>query len=588
MSQHALLPKMPVPTLADTLKRFLTALKPLLTYSKFEETVRKTDSFAKEHGPYLQDKLVKLSEEVDNWAGYVSVHVRYLANRSPLILTNGAGATFVPAIGSPEESILTLLSYYIAETCALNENIRNHKLPQQMFDNEPLCMAQYNNLFCSCRIPGIKIDTFKHSPHSKHIVVMYAGSMYKVPMYSGDKLINLQEIHNLLSQVLEQREEGKSVGLLTALDRDTWYTTRAHLKLSPINTASLEIMEGCIIVISIDDFGMANLSHGDKLKYTIFCDFENNFPNFNRWYGTSLQTIISKDGYFCSTNEHSLFDGTIGSDRDQYDPVTLIEDSEIQSNLKIELLQWEISPFIQSKIDESRLELSKISEYYDTKTFNFPDYGRDFFSNHGLYYQGYMQLAFQLAYFKLYNRLCPSYQPVSLRKYRGGRLEHPHVVSEESKAFVEAMVNSQSSSKDKYKLMNLALNRHKELMADASQGQAYCKHLLGLKMLAEEENMNLEIFQDECFNVFTQHNLATSGMPIIVPILSNHPVHSGNGHFVVFKPENESLNYNVTTLVHSSEYTNSTEFGSAIAKSLIEIKRLVLAQATDGILQSKL
>ena len=183
--------------------------------------------------------------------------------------------------------------------------------------------------------------------------------------------------------------------------------------------------------------------------------------------------------------------------------------TEVPTPLEVDLLEWEITPLIKE----------------------------------------YMQLAIQLAYHKctmdyvLHTNLCHS------GHYRWGRLEHPHTVTRESKEFIEAMNNNNNNNK--YRLMVSALKKHKVIMNDVTIGNVYCKHLLALKLVSEQEDWNVELFQHEAFRVFTEHNLVTSGISGMLPMISNHPVPCGRGHFVVFYPLDDTFKFSITTRIHS-------------------------------------
>lgn len=56
------LPKLPIPDLESTCQKYLTALKPLQSPREHAETKRAVESFLKNEGPELQEKLKKYAE----------------------------------------------------------------------------------------------------------------------------------------------------------------------------------------------------------------------------------------------------------------------------------------------------------------------------------------------------------------------------------------------------------------------------------------------------------------------------------------------------------------------------------------------
>ena len=588
MSDYAITPKLPVPSLRATLDRFLTALKPLLTATQLSEAASLTRDFSDKQGPYLQRKLVQLAEETDNWAGYVTVHARYLSNRASLLLTNGVGTRLTPIqIGSLDA--IHSLSLYICTALSLSEQVRDGKLPQETLHNQPLCMQQYKSMFGVSRLPGLKMDSYSRAPASRHIILMHRGGIHKVPVYRGgaEEPVSAQEMYTLLSQVLTHPQGGceegaRSVGLLTALKRDQWYSVRERLRESPINMLSLAAVEGCLFSICLDDYEAEPYTLDERLKLGLFGDLKS--PYFNRWFGLSHQSMMSADGYMSNIMEHSLFDGGPLIRYRAFKNTPFDPDFKIDPSLHVELLKWDICPPLQAEIARARAVVSTLYTAYDVHALTFSGYGKDFLKSYKLYPHGYIQMALQLAYFKLYHGLAPAYHPVSLRKYHGGRLEHPHTVSEESRAFVEAM-SRDCPDGERYRLMLLAMARHREFISDASQGQAYCKHMLALRMLAEREGLSVELFQKEVFKIFTEHRLATAIIYYGMPVVAAHPTLSGVGHFVTFQMKDGDFNFSVTTLPHPGQAANSQEFSAKISASLSELQQLVV---TNGMLLSKI
>jgi carnitine O-acetyltransferase len=56
------LPKLPIPELSSTLKKYIAALRPLQTPREHAETKHAVDEFAKHNGPELQEKLEKYAQ----------------------------------------------------------------------------------------------------------------------------------------------------------------------------------------------------------------------------------------------------------------------------------------------------------------------------------------------------------------------------------------------------------------------------------------------------------------------------------------------------------------------------------------------
>ena len=589
MSHYAVLPKLPVPSLGVSLDIFLCSLRPLLSPTEYSEAVRLTGVFSDRQGPYLQAKLARLAEGTDNWASHVWVHTRYSTNQS-LLHTNSSLALLSKFQLSGTNKFLVLVSQYLCSAVNTIQAITTGTYPQDTVGGVPLCMEQYRYMAGGHRIPGPERDTYSLSPDSRHIVVMHTGSVYKVPVCRGGEegTVSVQEMYSLLSQVISLSEgshgEGeRAVGLLTALERNQWYSVRQQLMQSPTNRESLSAIEGSLFGVCLDTSD-AN-TPADLLKQSRFGD-----PlHFNRWFGLAFQFVFSRDGYVVWLMEHSMIDGSIIFPfLSPPKPVETGFNTSAATPSKVELLNWEISPTLRAKQQEAQLFLSQCYHKYDIHTFLFSDYGKDFLKRHDIYFQGYMQLCLQLSYHRLYHGLAAAYQPVSLRGFRHGRLEQPHTVSAESRSFSEAMSDRASSDRDRYRLMLRGVRRHKEIATEAAQGNVYLKHLQALNMLAEREHMEIDLFNTSAYKVYTEPMLCSSCVPSDLPLLATYSHSHGRGHYVTFRPAGGRVDFSITTLLNSPGQVTSGQFARALMSSLLDMRELLQSQGYPVGTSSKL
>ena len=481
---------------------------------------------------------------------------------------------------------MNTLSQTIKYFLNIYERILNDRLPQEKVGDNHICMDQFKRIMGCYRRPELKVDTYHSSQHSKHIAVMYAGNIYKLPVYDAttNQLVSVQQIYSMIYNILTDQvgtpgnSVNLSVGLLTSLPRVDCYEAMEEMKLSPVNAYSLKVVEESMFGICIDNLNVGNAANA--LKFCRFGDHTENFKYFNRWFGLGLEIAFTNDGYLAVITEHSMFDGSVLSIFDELFSFQNGKNIEFTvGTVKAELLKWEISPAIQVKIEEAKAMLTDLYKYYDIYYYEFTDFGKDYVKNNGVYFLGFMELAVQLTYYKLYNKLTASYQPVSMRLFHCGRLEQAPTVSSESKAFIESIITKGNDLKYKFKLMNLAIRRFKESMTDASKGEVYVKHLQGLEMLAEREQLNVELFNSNCFkNIFRHHQLATSYVHSNLPIVGAFLTQSKVGHFVSFQPMKETIPFTICTMKTSPDYIPSAQFGCELDASLKEMNQLLIAQ----------
>ncbi|KAI6662015.1 Carnitine O-acetyltransferase-like [Oopsacas minuta] len=593
MSRYAILPKLPVPALSDSLDRFLTAMKPLITQSQFSRLLEITNSFSKREGPFFQDRLIKFAEETDNWALCVWVDIRFLSNRSSLLFTNGKPAIKTPYNLSIPSEMLLITSQYLCQLARVLETIRDEELPQEMIGDIPQSMSQYRRLLGAYRIPHLRRDSHVFSPYSKHIIVMYAGRIFKMPIYSDtdiDRYMSVEEIHHLLSQVLsygnDETQSHTPVCLLTALDRDSWYTAREQLiQDSSVNRNSLREIETSLFGLCIDEFTDEHTFNESKLHR--FGDIRDDFKCYNRWFGLGLQILFTASGYMSLIYDHALIDGAVPY------LLNIIPDTEykldtskvINTNLNVELIKWELSTKSLLHLEETKQKMNKWYSDYDVCFLDFESFGKDLIKKHGLYYQGFIQLAIQLAYYKLYKQLTASYQTVSLASFREGRLEHPITVSEDMKIFVQSMTSHGYTDRERWKLMLRAIHRYKLLLSDTSRGHVFVKHMQALKYLAERENISVELFENSCFKLFIEPNLAISSIFTSFPFRGSFSLL--NGHFIILLLHTDLIRLSVTSTL-SQTSVNSSQLCREIEVSLLELMNIMVTQSYNGLEDSKL
>lgn len=90
------LPKLHVPTLQQTLEKYLVSAKPFVNNDELAETQKKIKEFIKEdsNGQKLQRLLEEKAEKSDNWLADWWVNAAYLAYRDPVVIFSNPGQTF--------------------------------------------------------------------------------------------------------------------------------------------------------------------------------------------------------------------------------------------------------------------------------------------------------------------------------------------------------------------------------------------------------------------------------------------------------------------------------------------------------------
>lgn len=125
----------------------------------------------------------------------------------------------------------------------------------------------------------------------------------------------------------------------------------------------------------------------------------------------------------------------------------------------------------------------------DLKLVMFTTYGKGFIKTCKVSPDAYIQLAFQLAYYRDAGKFCLTYEASMTRLFREGRTETVRPVTCESEAFVKAMVESEMNGgkvtkEERRKLMKIASAVHQTGYQDAMCGKGIDRHLFCLYVIS--------------------------------------------------------------------------------------------------------
>lgn len=339
-SLQSTLPRLPLPTLEETLNKFQTAVEAV--YDNKESIKKTIDDFLQNDGPKLQKLLQEYDLECCEKAGrsyveefwneaYLSPDTSVVLNLNPFFLLEDG-----PDSKTSKNQIGRASSLTFA-TCKFASLLKQELITPDYFKGRSLCMDQFKSLFGSCRIPCTSNDYLQVYPESTHVVVLCKNQMYYFQVLCDDDgttlAVDENDINNILTSIVSDANDDsdkvvegdstviksdKAIGVLTTLQRHSWAVTREDLlKSSSNNEAALAIVDSALFVLVLDDYtptnihdAASNILHGTyALKPHDKELFEYQVGTcINRWYD-KLQIIVSKDGSAGVNFEHSGVDG---------------------------------------------------------------------------------------------------------------------------------------------------------------------------------------------------------------------------------------------------------------------------------------
>ncbi|KAB0397514.1 hypothetical protein E2I00_006871 [Balaenoptera physalus] len=342
------------------------------------------------------------------------------------------------------------------------------------------------------------------------------------------------------------------------------------------------MIERCICLVCLDAPGGMELSDTNRALQLLHgggCSKN----GANRWYDKSLQFVVGRDGTCGVVCEHSPFDGIVLVQCTEHLLKHMVKTSKkmVRADSVSELpaprrLRWKCSPEIQGLLASSAEKLQQIVKNLDFIVYKFDDYGKTFIKQQKCSPDAFIQVALQLAFYRLHRRLVPTYESASIRRFREGRVDNIRSATLEALRFVKTITDHTATVPDSEKLLLLkdAIRAQTEYTVMAITGMAIDNHLLGLRELAREVCKELpEMFTDETYLMSNRFVLSTSQVPTTMEMFCCYGPVVPNGYGACYNPQPESILFCISSF-HGCKETSSTKFAKAVEESLIEMRGL--------------
>uniref|UniRef100_A0AAQ6IDR5 Choline/carnitine acyltransferase domain-containing protein n=1 Tax=Anabas testudineus TaxID=64144 RepID=A0AAQ6IDR5_ANATE len=464
LSQLKTLPKPTVPPLKRTCKLYLSFLETFLQPEELNHTKKLVEEFLIPGGvgETLQKGLERRACNTENWITDAYLKYECLKRKPLVILLNFAILCTRKDIRDKQGQI----RFHVCMFCS-------GTLPVEYMRGKPLCMKQYEQVFSSCRIPGAKTDFLlfdKSSNPPKNITVVHNGQFFLLDIYNSDgTLLTVDQLCVQLERICNSSLQTNvdPVGILTTQRRDVWSKSYISLMQDETNKESLSAIESSILTLCLDG-PMSPVSDERMCRKAAFFQMlhggGSQWYSGNRWFDKGLQVIIGEDGHRGINCGHTVADGTV---------FMAICDHAVETPNVIQTpsdplpmpqkLHFNITPEIKQDIEEAKQHLDTVVQNVDVEITVFDHFGKNAIKARKMSPDAFVQMAIQLAYYRVYQQCCVTVEPASLRTFRLGRLAVIRPTSSASVAFVKAF--------------------------DDPNKQDIAEHLIGLMCQASEKNI---------------------------------------------------------------------------------------------------
>jgi carnitine O-acetyltransferase len=354
---QAKLPRLPIPTLEESVGRYLEWVRPLVDDEAYVEAAAWAEEFISdpEQGPRLQQLLVEYD---DGLAAKHNPSGDYKWPEAGVSLEESKYGSYVEEFWNdaylvPDDSVVLNVNPFFlladdptparTEQCVRAASLVFSslkfisalfmgQLEPDVWRGRPLCMAQFRKIFGTARIPHIDRDAIATAARPTHLCVLCRNNFYFFDCLwpSGEVGITEAQIETNLRAILADAAACASdpdasrplpVGVLTTAARKSWAVHREHLAaLSPNNRVVLDVVDTALFIVCLDEGGevsgldeaCANALHG---TYKLSEPTQSNGfavqqvgSCCNRWYDKH-QIVVDEAGTAGVNFEHSAVDG---------------------------------------------------------------------------------------------------------------------------------------------------------------------------------------------------------------------------------------------------------------------------------------
>lgn len=572
------LPRLPVPTLEETLPKYLETIKPLLTPEEYVKTEAIVKAFPKKEGPKLQDLLLQRAKAAKHsWLEDWWNNLAYLEYRDPICIWVNycyvlQDENYLINGQKPANPQTNRAARMVSSALTFKHLVETEELEPDMLKTTPTCSCQYPFLFNACRIPRDVRDEMISHPGSRHITVIRSNRFYSVDVYDNNgHPLSPAAIEDQLQKVIELDNQDKKpspfVGLFTAEHRDEWAKIYKDLSADPVNKATLHSIQSSVLAVCLDEAAPERLHELSELL--LHSDAK------NRWFDKQIQIIVFKNGKAGFNYEHARIDGMTTIRLTNYifeESQKLAMGDKLGSNKQPARLNWSWNSKLQSHLDSASKNVAALIQDNETESIDFRAFGGNGLKKLKLSPDSFVQLAFQLGYFRINAQLCATYESCSTKEFHHGRTEVVRSATSAALDFCRAMErNSNLSLKQRQELMNKALSAHNNYMKHAKAVKGVDRHLFGLRMLASENALpKPEIFQDVAYGRSSHWRLSTSncGSPHL-RLFGFGPV-VNDGYGLGYMIHDNDISVNVTAKRHCKE-TSARLLANSIEQALLEM-----------------
>jgi carnitine O-acetyltransferase len=577
---------MVIPELETTCFKLFQWAQPLLSEKEQDITKGVISQFLEPNGEgeALQNALIQWNAQaaVDNWSAPVWKDL-YLASRHSLVINSNVFYYLKSKRDEHTESQARIASALISCVYRFIDLVDSKSLSVDTQKGTPLCMSQYEHIFSSVRIPRKETDEFKAYSTREHIVVMHGGRLFKVIILneSGD-LRSPRELEADLASILTCTDLGQNVGLFTTIPREHWATCRTELvELSSQNRQSMDDIEQAAFALCLDKNKPQEIS---KISQSLL-----HGSGTDRFFDKSLQFIVFANGKTGINFEHTSVDGSVmlRMIAHIYDTIADVDfgsantaSNQSRSNSKdLQEITFELSDSLTKTLSDAVPAFVNHVDNTQTRVIDFSSFGKSLIKQFKVSPDAFVQLALQLAEYKLYGKCYSAYEAVMTRTFLDGRIDVLYTVTPESLSFIQQFCSQKTDKTTLQQALRTATQKHTQRANECRMGEGVYTHMLALQYMQKQVGQRIginampTIFSDKGYRSLTQSVVCTSTTSEYGVELAGYGPIVDNGYGIRYFIRDNAICFNMTSRTALRE--NLDKMKIYIEQSLLEMAELM-------------
>uniref|UniRef100_A0A8C5DCC5 Carnitine O-palmitoyltransferase 1, muscle isoform n=1 Tax=Gouania willdenowi TaxID=441366 RepID=A0A8C5DCC5_GOUWI len=587
-SFQASLPRLPVPSVDDTIQGYLESVRPLLDKQQYNQMEILAQDFKDSKAARLQRFLILKSWWATNYVSDWWEEYIYLRGRSPIMVNSNFYIMDLLYMTPTHRQAARAGNVVHAMLQYRRKLERGEHAPLRALGTVPMCSTQMERMFNTTRIPGIETGS-RLAKHLFHFQYDTSFHTQKAPCTNVHAFFHSEHLFDIPAGLCPTLTPSPS---FLYFGRVPWARARIRHFSHGVNKVSLDAIESAAFFLALDDepqgYDTGTFNSLDSYAKSLL-----HGKCYDRWFDKSFTLISYPNGKMGINAEHSWADAPIVGHMWEYVLATdcfhlgYTEEGHCKGDVNKGLphptrLQWQIPKECQDAIESSYLSAKKIAEDVDFHGRLFTEFGKGLIKKCRTSPDAFIQLALQLAQFRDQGVFCLTYESSMTRMFRDGRTETVRSCTNEAVAFVRAMEDCGATVL--LALFRRAADKHQNMYRLAMTGSGIDRHLFCLYIVSKYLDIDSPFLKKVLSEPWKLSTSQTPQQQLNLVDINKFPKYvSGGGGFGPVADDGYGVSYiivgeNLITFHISCKFscpdTDSSRFGENIHKAMLDIQGL--------------